>query len=206
MATQDAPFAGGRIPPCWRVLAPGEANPGPEHPLVLGAGPGFGTGSHPTTQLCLRGLAALSPKGGQAWRLLDFGAGAGILSLAGARLGAEVDAVEIEEAALASLAQHAAWNGLAERLRAHRDLDSAPGPFDFVVANILRQVLVAHARPLVGRLKAGGTLLLSGLTPMDLPELSACYAPWLSGRRPEAFRQGDWVALAWVKAQPSLTP
>lgn len=204
MATQDAPFAGGRIPPCWRILAPGEAHAGPEHPLILGAGPGFGTGSHPTTQLCLRGLAALAPKGQGGWRLLDFGAGSGILSLAGARLGAQVAAVEIEELALASLASHLRWNGLEEAVALHRTLAEAEGPYDFVVANILRPVLLPFAEALVARLAPGGCLLLSGLTPPELPELAARYAPLLSGQRSEAYRQGDWVALAWTKVQPSL--
>ena len=65
--------------------------------ILLEPGPGWGTGSHETTQLCLQAIAILSPRDRPSWKALDFGAGSGMLSIAAARLGAEVDAIEIDD-------------------------------------------------------------------------------------------------------------
>jgi ribosomal protein L11 methyltransferase len=169
--------------------------------LRLAPGPGFGDGTHPTPLLCLQAIAALAPRG-VAWRLLDFGSGSGILSIAGACLGATVDSVEIDERAV----EHAAWNvranGVEERVRQLRALGDATGPFDMIAANILRSVLLAFAAALVDLCARGGALVLSGLVSTDVPEVSACYARLLGELRPEVYERDEWRALVWRSARP----
>jgi ribosomal protein L11 methyltransferase len=165
-------------------------------PLHLVPGPGFGDGRHPTTRVCLEAIAALAPRE-RAWRLLDFGSGSGILSIAGARLGATVDAVEIDPRAIEHAEQNLRANGVAERVRQITALGDAAGPFDLVVANILRSVLLLFADALVERVAPGGTLVLSGLVSTDVPEVSARYARLLGGARPEVYERDEWRALVW---------
>src|SRR5690349_15425703 len=98
------PAAAITIPPVWSIVVGEHAEPATEIArkicIKLQPGPGFGNGAHETTQLCLQAIHALRPRT-SAWRLLDFGSGSGILSIAGAKLGAEVQAVEIDELAIA---------------------------------------------------------------------------------------------------------
>jgi ribosomal protein L11 methyltransferase len=166
----------------------------------LGPGSGFGDGSHPSTQLCLQAIAALSPRG-SAWRMLDFGSGSGILSIAAARLGASIDAVEIEPGAIEHAARNVDANGVRDRVRPLRTIDAAAGPFDLVVANILRAVLVAFAEPLASALARGGALVLAGLVSTDVPEVTARYARLLGGMRPEVYERSEWRALVWRSAR-----
>jgi ribosomal protein L11 methyltransferase len=186
------------VAPRWRILPPeGVARPD-ELALRLAPGPGFGDGSHPTTQLCLQAIAALAPRGAaRPWRLLDFGSGSGILSIAGARLGAAVEAVEIDPRAIAHAAQNLRANGCEGRVRALSALADAKGPFDLVVTNILRAVLLSFADALVALRAPKGVLVLSGLVSTDVPEVSARYASLLGGRRPEIYARDDWRALVW---------
>ncbi len=197
------------IPPRWwltpdRDLAPSPA-PSAALTLVLLPGPGFGDGTHPTTHLCLQALSALAPRTAP-WRMLDFGSGSGVLSLAAALLGATVLAVEIDPRAIAHAEQNARATGVADRIRHARALDDAPGLFDLVVANILRAVLLDHAAALVGRLAARGTLVLSGLVSTDVPEVSAAYARLLGGQRPEVYERDDWRALVWSRRPEGAKP
>ncbi|HEY9721314.1 MAG TPA: 50S ribosomal protein L11 methyltransferase [Oscillatoriaceae cyanobacterium] len=204
MPTQDAPFSG-RIPPCWQILRPGDIHAGAGIPLVLTERPGFGTGSHATTRLCLQAIAALAPRD-RAWRMLDFGSGSGILAIAAAKLGAQVAAVEIDEPSIESLLANAALNEVRDRLTIARALALEVPAFDLVVANILRPVLLAFAPELASRVAPGGALVLSGLVATDVPELSVRYAPLFDDRRPERYRQGEWEALVWRReASPVLS-
>jgi ribosomal protein L11 methyltransferase len=184
------------LPPRWQILAPGEVARADALALRLVPGRGFGDGRHPTTQLCLQAIAALAPRD-RAWRLLDFGSGSGVLSIAGALLAATVDAVEIDAAAIEHAEQNLRANGVADRVHQRPDLGSATGPFDLVVANILRAVLLEFA-PALARLHArGGTLVLSGLVSTDVPEVSVRYAALLGGVRPEVYEREDWRAVVW---------
>jgi ribosomal protein L11 methyltransferase len=192
------------IPPRWRIVhAPGAAA-GDPFELAIDPGPGFGDGRHETTHLCLQALAALSPRS-RAWTLLDFGSGSGILSIAGARLGATVDAVEIDPAAAVHGERNARVNEVAARIRPMRTLAGAAPAFDFVVANILRGVLLDFAAPLAARVASGGTLVLSGLVSTDVPEVGARYAALLGEQRAEVYARGEWRALVWrgVATSPS---
>lgn len=196
-----APFTGIDIPPRWRIVPPGRPVPRPGTVIVLEPGEAFGTGTHPSTRLSLQAIAAFAPRDGRDWRMLDFGSGTGILSIGAAKLGATVAAVEIDPQALETSRQNAARNGVGERIRVAESLAGVPGPFDLVVANVLRGVLWEFAPQLAERLSPDGTLVLAGLVHTDVPDLSVRYAPLLAGRRPEVYRHGEWCALAWRTGQ-----
>jgi ribosomal protein L11 methyltransferase len=144
----------------------------------------------------MQAIAALAPRS-RPWRLLDFGSGSGILSIAGARLGAIVDAVEIDPKAIAHAERNLCANDVTEQVRQVTSLGEVTGPYDLVVANILRGVLLAFAGALVPLRAARGHLVLSGLVSTDVPEVAACYAPLLGGVRPEVYERDEWRALVW---------
>jgi ribosomal protein L11 methyltransferase len=143
--------------------------------LELDPGLAFGTGSHPTTRLCLEWLCARVSRGDT---LLDYGCGSGILALAGAKLGAtDVLGVDIDERALEAAADNATRNGVALRL-AHSGEPLAER-FDLVVANILTNPLCMLAPLIAARLKRGGMLALSGILETQADQVIAAYARWI---------------------------
>lgn len=184
------------VPPRWVIAAPDAMVPAGTSALRLFPGPGFGDGAHPTTQLCLQAIGALAPR--RPFRLLDFGSGSGILSIAAAaHFDAHVDAVEIDARAVEHAGRNIRANAVESRVRQLGSLDAAAAPFDFVVANILRAVLLAHAQPLAATLARAGTLVLSGLVSTDVPEVIARYTPLCGGRRPDVYARDEWRALVW---------
>lgn len=159
------------IVPSWHVAPdPTAIN------LELDPGLAFGTGSHPTTKLCLEWLEAnVSP----GVSVLDYGCGSGILGIAALKLGAgEVLGVDIDPAALTAAADNAARNGASMRLAP----SSAPlvETFDRVVANILTNPLMLLAPLLTARLKPGGRLALSGVLESQAGQVIATYAPHIA--------------------------
>lgn len=174
-ADPELPSAGGRDGDVVRIeLDPGLA---------------FGTGSHPTTHLCLEWLAG-HPLAGST--LLDYGCGSGILAIAAAMLGASsVDAVDIDEQAVQSTRD----NALNNRVQVNACLPDAfgPGRFDVVVANILSNPLKVLAPMLANRIAPGGSLVLSGVLERQAREVAAAYEPWLEMNVWQA-RDG-WVCL-----------
>lgn len=143
--------------------------------LELDPGLAFGTGSHPTTRLCLEWLEANVAPG---CNLLDYGCGSGILGIAALKLGAgDVLGIDIDPAALTAAADNAARNGVTLRL-AH---SGAPltQTFDRVVANILTNPLMLLAPLLTSRLRPGGRLALSGVLETQADQVIAAYAPYL---------------------------
>ena len=136
----------------------------------------FGTGSHPTTRLCLEWLCAKVSRGDT---LLDYGCGSGILALAGAKLGAgEVVGVDIDARALEAAAENAARNRVALRL-AHSQQPLSE-QFDIVVANILTNPLCVLAPLIAARVKPGGQLALSGVLDNQAEQVIAAYAPHIA--------------------------
>lgn len=129
--------------------------------------------------------------------MLDFGSGSGILAIGAARLGAIVDAVEIDALARAHGERNARANAVFGRIRHASALDDTRGKFNFTVANILRSVLLEFACALVARLAPAATLVLSGLVSTDVPEVSVCYTSLLGDERPEVYERGNWRALVW---------
>jgi len=198
------------VAPFWRVVAPPAdgaesiAEVGRTTRITIHPGAAFGDGTHETTQLCLQALAALAPRAAPGsgeryarnWRMLDFGAGSGILAIAAAKLGATVDAVEIDDHAIEETLTNARSNGVSDLIRCARSLEGC-GTFDLIVANILCSVLLAFAEQLVSRLDRNGTLILSGLVSTDVPEIAARYGALLGTRRPEVYELNDWRALVW---------
>ena len=185
-----------RVAPRWQILPVGASADPDAIPIWLEPGPGFGDGFHPTTQLCLQGIAALAPRG-RAWRLLDVGSGSGILSIAGARLGASVDAVEIDERAIEHAERCHRANGVEDRVRSFSSLTEVRGPFDLVVANVWRAVLLSLCKELVHLPAPGGSILISGLVSTDVPEVSVSYSQLLGQQRAEVYERDEWRALVW---------
>ncbi|MBL8226595.1 MAG: 50S ribosomal protein L11 methyltransferase [Chromatiales bacterium] len=175
------------------ICPPGHACPDPGSVRVeLEPGMAFGTGTHPTTAMCLAWLDGESLAGS---RLLDYGCGSGILALAALAIGArQAVGVDIDPQAVTATLANAARNDVADRLAAGLP-DSLPAgePFDVVVANILSGPL-ARLAPTLRRHAAPGTrLALSGILEEQAGEVIAAYAPWASLER-TAVTDG-WVLL-----------
>ena len=141
--------------------------------LQLDPGMAFGTGSHPTTRLCLEWLLENIETGNS---VLDYGCGSGILAITAAKLGADkVIGVEIDEQAIEAAKRNADQNNVAIELRHSRE--AVPELFDRVVANILTNPLCVLAPLLTGRLAQQGTLALSGVLESQAQQVVEAYAP-----------------------------
>lgn len=185
------------IPPRFRVVTapvPPDDRTIVVEPPHAGERRAFGDGQHETTRLCVQAVGALAPRG-RAWTFLDWGSGTGILSIAAAKLGATAIGIEIDDDANAAATRNAALSGVADRVRFGHD--DPGGVHDLVVANILRDVLLALAGDIARGVVTGGTLVLSGLVSTDVPPITARYAPLLGGRRPEVYELSSWRALVW---------
>ncbi|MBS0309622.1 MAG: 50S ribosomal protein L11 methyltransferase [Proteobacteria bacterium] len=168
--------------------------------LVLELDPGlaFGTGSHPTTRLCMEWLEAHAPRG---LSVLDYGCGSGILALVAAKLGAaQVTGVDIDPQAIEAARYNSERNccvidySLPEIFSASQ----SDTRYDLVVANILAGPLKLLAPMLCKRIAPGGKLVLSGILTQQADEVAAAYAPFLN-MSVWAERDG-WVALAGADA------
>ena len=172
--SQFAPVA--VTPGFWVVPSWHDVPAGADKVIRLDPGLAFGTGTHPTTHMCLRWIAAHADAvaGG---RVLDYGCGSGILAIGAALHGAgETDAVDIDPAAVQSTRDNAAANGVT----LHAALpDAASGAYALVLANILATPLKLLAPLLCGHVAPGGHLVLAGILVRQADELSAAYAPWL---------------------------
>jgi ribosomal protein L11 methyltransferase len=161
--------------------------------LKLDPGLAFGTGSHPTTRLCLRWLDARL-QGGET--LLDYGCGSGILAIAAVKLGAaRVDGVDIDAQAVTASHDNAELNAVDARFCLPAEL--APAQYDIVVANILTNPLKGMAPLLAGRVRPGGQLVLSGILAEQADEVMAVYRTWFVFE-PPATDEG-WVRLTGIK-------
>jgi ribosomal protein L11 methyltransferase len=172
------------IVPSWHVAPDPDAVS-----LVLDPGLAFGTGSHPTTFLCLQWLSD-TLRGGES--VLDYGCGSGILGIAAAKFGASrVLGVDIDENALIAARDNAMNNEVALELRHSKD--TLNERFDIVVANILTNPLCVLAPLLAGRVAAGGRIALSGVLAAQAEQVIATYAP-LIALKVGSERDG-WVRL-----------
>jgi ribosomal protein L11 methyltransferase len=141
--------------------------------IRLDPGLAFGTGTHPTTRMCLRWIARHAPEG---QRVLDYGCGSGILAIGAAKFGAaSVDAVDIDEAAVRSTEANAQANGV--QLAAGLP-ERASGQYQTVLANILATPLKVLAPLLCAHVAPGGALVLAGILARQADELKAAYAPY----------------------------
>ena len=166
--------------------------------IDLDPGLAFGTGTHPTTVLCLRWLDAHPPRGRD---VIDYGCGSGILAIAALKLGAaRVRATDIDEQALWATHDNACRNAVADRLATcpPARLDAAPA--DLLLANILANPLIGLAEQLAGRVRPGGDLVLSGILAEQAEAVAAAYRPWFAVDAPE--QQDGWVCLHATRLQP----
>jgi ribosomal protein L11 methyltransferase len=178
------------IVPTWHE-PPAQAR----HIIRLDPGLAFGTGTHPTTRMCLRWIAQ---HGVQGQRVLDYGCGSGILAIGAAKYGAvAIDAVDIDEAAVASTLLNAQANGVS--LQAGLP-EQATGQYQTVLANILASPLKVLAPLLCARVAAGGALVLAGILDRQADELKAAYAPWLELE--VADTQEGWILMTARSAVP----
>jgi len=162
--------------------------------LELDPGLAFGTGSHPTTRLCLEWLCGHLQPGAS---VLDYGCGSGILAIAASKLGgADVTGIDIDENALAAAADNAGRNGVSLRLlHARHPLETA---FDIVIANILTNPLCMLAPLLAAHTRSGGRIALSGILGSQVEQVRQAYRPYFE-LTVHAEREG-WVLLEGIRA------
>ena len=161
-------------PEFWIVPTWHEPPAGARQVIRLDPGLAFGTGTHPTTRMCLRWIASSENLAGK--RVLDYGCGSGILAIGAAKFGAtDIDAVDIDEAAVASTRLNAEANEV--RLKAGLS-DLATGRYDIVLANILATPLKVLAPLLCEHVAPGGSLVLAGILERQADELKLAYAPY----------------------------
>lgn len=166
--------------------------------VTLDPGLAFGTGSHPTTRLCLEWLARELPSGAS---VLDYGCGSGILAIAAAKLGAgRVTGIDVDPQAVDAARANAAANDVVAAFTFPDGLGAVA--FDVVVANILANPLRLLAPALAARVRAGGRIVLSGVLADQAAEVAAAYAPWFIIGVWKSSEDG-WVALAGARQGPS---
>jgi ribosomal protein L11 methyltransferase len=186
-------------PEFWIVPTWHQAPAAARKVITLDPGLAFGTGTHPTTRMCLRWTAQ---HGVQGQRVLDYGCGSGILAIGAALYGAsDIDAVDIDEAAVQSTRD----NALANHVTLKAGLpDAAQGQYDTVLANILATPLKVLA-PLLcnyvqknnpaapGVASASGNLVLAGILERQADELKAAYAPY--AKLEVADSEDGWILM-----------
>ena len=168
--------------------------------VTLDPGLAFGTGSHPTTRLCLEWLARELPPDAN---VLDYGCGSGILAIAAAKLGARhVTGVDVDVPAIDAARANAAVNRVAATFALPDALDAgAAGTFDVVVANILANPLILLAPALAARTRAGGRIVLSGVLADQAAQVAVAYAPWFMMKLWKSGEDG-WIALEGWRQKP----
>ncbi len=160
--------------------------------IRLDPGLAFGTGTHPTTHMCLRWIATQPPLG----TVLDYGCGSGILAIGAMKFGASnAVAVDIDPPAIEATQQNAADNGVT--LQAGMP-ELAQGKFDVVIANILATPLKVLAPLLCSHIADGGHLVLAGILERQADELIAAYAPYVQLR--VADSQDGWILMTAHRA------
>ena len=175
------------IVPSWHEAPdPDAAN------LMLDPGLAFGTGTHPTTALCLEWLDGQDVQGKQ---VIDYGCGSGILGLAALLLGANlVIGVDTDPQALEASRENARRNGVDDsKLALYLPEDEPDKQADVMLANILAQPLIGLAPHLASRTRPGGDLVLSGILSNQVREVMAAYEPWFVMDEPE--QREEWIRL-----------
>ncbi|PNS09065.1 50S ribosomal protein L11 methyltransferase [Solilutibacter silvestris] len=182
----------------WNLDVPADA--GADAAIIrLDPGLAFGSGTHPTTALCLEWLDDLAARGLLQGRdVLDFGSGSGILALAAIKLGAaRADGIDNDPQAIIATHDNAERNGVASQLRAVLPDQASPRRYPVVVANILASALDALAETLVSHCEPGTRIALSGILAGQEDELLQRYATWFDELK--ATRQDDWMRIDGVR-------
>ncbi|SBV36894.1 methylase for 50S ribosomal subunit protein L11 [uncultured Stenotrophomonas sp.] len=181
----------------WNHELPGAAQASDAAVVRLDPGLAFGSGTHPTTALCLRWLDQLAADGELAGRnVLDFGCGSGILALAAIKLGAaSATGVDNDPQALIATADNGERNGV--HITAYLPEDEPAATYPVVVANILASALDALAERLAARVAPGGRIALSGILHGQEDELLERYAAWFE--QLETTQDGDWMRITGMR-------
>ncbi|MFZ9122127.1 MAG: 50S ribosomal protein L11 methyltransferase [Burkholderiaceae bacterium] len=203
------------VGPHWHTTPDAFRQP-PRWHLSIDPGMAFGTGGHPTTQLCLEALLTIfsQPSASAPTQVLDLGCGSGILAIAAAKLGARhVLAVDIDPMALQTTRRNADINGVAAQLTVADARTPIPNSFDLVLANILAQPLKLLAPMILGAVASHGGLVLSGLLTRQEDEVRAAYAaidPQQQNKMVSLGSRDGWLCLGFwptgVQAPDSLSP
>ena len=162
--------------------------------VVVKMDPGlaFGTGTHPTTALCLEWLDRRPLAGA---RVIDYGCGSGVLAVASVKLGAaEAHCFDIDPQALIATRDNADSNGVTDRVLLHNSADSLPGGVDVLLSNILSGPLCELAPRFAALVRPGGDLVLAGLMEHEVSDVTHAYDAWFD-IRPFGQREG-WVGLS----------
>ena len=184
-------------PQFWIVPSWHEPPADVQRVIRLDPGLAFGTGTHPTTRMCLRWIAGHAGTHSAGWhRVLDYGCGSGILAIGAALHGArQVDAVDIDPAAVESTRANAAAN----RVTLNAGLpDAARGAYPLVLANILAAPLKLLAPLLSAHVASGGNLVLAGILARQADELIAAYAPWIALQVSDV--EDGWILMTGQRA------
>jgi len=161
--------------------------------IMLDPGLAFGTGTHPTTRLCLEWLDANDVQGKT---VIDYGCGSGILALAAALLGAEqVIGVDNDPQALVATLDNAQRNGVS--IQVYLPKEAPQDPADIMVANILAGPLIELAQQLSARVKTGGAIALSGILPEQAEDVASAYSEWFAMQPP--VEHDGWIRLEGIK-------
>jgi ribosomal protein L11 methyltransferase len=159
--------------------------------VTLDPGLAFGTGSHPSTALCLTYLDGHLARGA---RVIDYGCGSGVLALASAKLGAaEAHCFDIDSQALTATRDNALENGVAGVVRVHERAAELPTGVDVLMANILSGPLCTLAPAFAALLRPGGEAVLAGLMRHEVRDVTAAYAAWFDVEG--CGESGDWACL-----------
>lgn len=159
--------------------------------IRLDPGLAFGTGTHPTTRMCLRWIAGHASDGQGLGRVLDYGCGSGILAIGAAKYGATaIDALDIDEAAVSSTV----LNAQANQVQLNAGLpDQVSGQYQTVLANILATPLKVLAPLLCARVAPAGSLVLAGILERQADELKQAYAPYCQLQVSDA--EDGWILM-----------
>ncbi|WP_096201318.1 50S ribosomal protein L11 methyltransferase [Bacillus sp. FJAT-45350] len=183
------------ITPSWEEYEPVEG----EKIIELDPGMAFGTGTHPTTVLCIQALEKML---GKEERVIDVGTGSGVLSIAAAKLGAkEVLALDLDDVAVESATMNVELNHVSEQVTVKKNnlIQGIDGPYDTIVANILAEIIVQFVQDAARVLKPNGTFITSGIISRKKEEVKDALLSH-GFVIEETLQLEDWVAIIAKKA------
>jgi ribosomal protein L11 methyltransferase len=184
-------------------ICPGDTTVEDRDAVVVRLDPGlaFGTGTHPTTAMCLEWLDSLQPEGKT---MLDFGCGSGVLAIAALKLGCRLAVgTDIDHQAIQASAANASRNGVAGQLVTTLRAQDIDATFEIVCANILAAPLIELAGTISSRVESGCLLALSGILSGQVEAVLEAYTPWFEFDEPVEREHGGqtWALLSGRKTR-----